>query len=711
MNQTFLRRLALAGASLAVLAAAAPAFAQTSDEVESIVVVAPNYVPQGSVATSKAGIALIENPESITVISRDQIDLLDWNNLGQVVRYTAGVTGENYGPDLRVDWLTQRGFNPVQYIDGIQGSIGSITNTGLELYGAESVEILKGPASFLYGSTPPGGIINVTSRRPVSDFGAEIEGQIGNNDHWQINGDITGEVAAGVSGRLTALYRETGTQVYGVDSSRAYVAPAVRFDVGDATRVTVVSFWQDDEVTGDGGGFLPAQGTLLPNPVGEISSTANLGELTYNRFARTHWGLGYELSHDFGDGFEFEQNVKYTDLDSDQRGVGGNGFLDADFNGVPDDYRTVNRYSFSFAEKVKTFGADNRLSKTFETGAVTHNVLVGLDYRKYDYKGASAFGFGIPSIDIFAPVYGLNIPALPPVLFSSIDQRQTGLYVQDQIKIGGGLIVTLGARNDWVKTRDRMTSRTVKDSEASYRAGLSYVFDNGFAPYISYAKSFQPTSGADFSGTPFDPTTGEQIEAGAKWDARDLPEGVKLFATAAIYQITQQNVLTPDPDPLHVGFQVQTGEVEVKGLELEAVARFQERLSVNVSYTWNQSEVTKSNGPDLGAELPVTPERKFSALVDYTFQDGPLAGLGASLGMRYLSESAGNLPASYFLTVMQNPSVTLWDSSVHYDRDDWRLSLTASNLFDEEYVARCYSYSNCFFGTRRLVTASVVRKF
>ena len=701
MDTHLLRRLAMAGASMAALAAAAPAFAQdaSATDLDSIVVTAPDYVPAGSLATSKAGIPLLENPQSITVISRDQIDLLDWNSLSQVVRYTAGVTGENYGPDERVDWLTQRGFNPVQYIDGIQAPIGSISNTGLDLYLAESVEILKGPGSFLYGSTPPGGIVNVTSRRPRAEFGGEIEGQVGNNDRWQINGDVTGELSPGIQALMTALYRDQGTQVTGVGSRRVLLAPSASVELGETTSLTLLSFWQDDEVAGDGGGFLPAQGTLLPNPVGRISSSANLGETSYNRFVRTHWGLGYELTHEFGDGFAFQQNLKYTDLDSDQRGVGGNGFLDADFNGVPDDYRTVNRYSFSFAERVKSLGVDNRLTKSFETGSVTHKALIGLDYRKYDYVGASAFGFGIPSIDIFAPVYGLSIPSLPPVVFSDYTQEQTGLYAQDQIEFGG-LIVTLGGRYDWVDDAD---------AEASWRAGLSYVFDNGVAPYVSWARSFQPTGGAAFGGEAFDPTTGEQIEAGVKWDGRGLPDGVKVFATAAAYRIVQQNVLTNDP--VNIGFSVQTGEVEVQGFEAEGVARFNERLSLNLSYTWTESEVTRSNGVDLGAELPVTPEHKASALADYTFQDGPLAGLGGSLGVRYMSSSAGNLPASYFLPVMRNPSVTLWDSSIHYDRDDWRFSVTASNLFDKEYVARCYSYSNCFYGTRRVVVASLTKRF
>jgi iron complex outermembrane receptor protein len=708
VNHSLLRRLTLAGVSAAALAAALPALAQETD-VEGLIVTAQDYVPQGSVAAGKAGIPLVENPQSITVISRDQIDLLDWSTLGQVVRYTAGVNGENYGPDERVDWLTVRGFNPVQYIDGIQGSIGSITNTGLDLYGAQTVEILKGPASFLYGSAPPGGIVNVTSRRPETAFGGEIGAEIGNNDHWQINGDITGEIAPGFSARLTGLYRDKGTQVRGVGVTRSYIAPAASIDLGDRTRVTVLSFYQDDEVTGDGGGFLPSQGTLLANPLGEIGSDANLGETRYNRFVRTHWGLGYELSHEIGDGWDFEQNVKFTSLDSDQRGIGGAGFVDADFNGVPDDYRTVSRYSFSFAEEVETFGVDNRLTGEIDTGGASHRLLIGVDYRNYDYLGASAFGFGMPNIDVFAPVYGLAIPNLPPVTFSSYEESQTGLYVQDQMRIGEGLIVTLGARYDWVTTKDRLANTEIDEGEASYRAGASYVFANGVTPYVSWARSFQPVAGAGFGGDPFEPTTGEQIEAGVKWDGRGLPDGVKLFATAAAYRITQQNVLTDDP--VNLGFQAQVGEVEVQGLEFEIVGRFNERLSLNASYTWSDSEVTEGAAYELGAELPVTPEHKLSALIDWTFQDGPLAGLGASLGARYLSKSAGNLPESYFTTVMINPSVTLFDGSIHYDRDDWRLALTASNLADKEYVARCYSYSNCFYGTRRVVVASLTRRF
>lgn len=704
-------RLAMLSLGASVLVHSTPAVAQDRTDDVEIVVRAPDYVPEGSEAANKSDAPLIETPHSVTVISRDQIDLLDYANLSQTARYVAGVTGENYGPDERVDWLTLRGFEPVQFVDGLQASIGSIANTGLDLYGAESVEILKGPSSVLYGLTPPGGIVNVTSRRPKDAAGGEIEVQLGNRDHRQINGDVTGPIADGVSARLTGLYRSRGTQVFGVDSDRLYVAPALTVRPSGATRITLLSYYQRDEVTGDGGGFLPAQGTLLPNPVGWISSTANLGELGYNRFFREHYGIGYDAEHVLSDTITIRQNLKYSHLYGDQRGVGGNGFVDADFDGIPDDFRTVNRYSFSFREDVGTFAVDTRANARFDTGGVRHDLVVGLDYRTYDYVAGSGFGFGIPPIDIFAPVYGSAIPLLEPVTFADQLVRQTGLYVQDQLK-AGGFVLTVAGRHDWVADEQRATNARRTTRDFSYRAGLSHVFDNGVAPYIGYARSFEPTAGADRDGTAFDPTTGNQIEAGVKWDGRLLGPNNRLFATLAAYRLTQRNVLTPDPrNTGGEGFQVQTGEVRVRGIEAELVARFDERLSVNAAYGYTDSEVTRSNGPELGNELPVTPRHKVSALVDYTLQTGTLAGLGGSIGVRHLSSSKGNLSSTFTPEIYTNPAVTLFDASVHYDIANWRFQATASNLFDKEYVARCYSLTNCFYGTRRVATISAAYRF
>lgn len=696
----YLRLVALMSASIGVLATAAPALAE-DESVEAVVVTAPRYVPNGETTASKSQTPLVEVPQSVTVIPRDQIDLLDWSTLGQIVRYTAGVTGENYGPDQRVDWLTVRGFNPVQYIDGLQAAVGSISNTGLDLYGSESVEVLKGPSSVLYGSTPPGGIVNITSRRPGDAFGGEIEVQAGNLDHKQFNLDVTGPLGDSAAARFTGLYRDKGSQIDGVDAERIYIAPALTFRPTDATRITLLSYFQSDDVRGDSRGFLPISGTLTANPLGRTSSHTNLGEKTYNRFQRDHGAIGYDVEHKLGNGLSIQQNLKVTHLESDDRGLFASSVLA--------DNRTVSRYSFSFGEDVDVFAVDTRVKYRGDTGALRHDLVAGLDYRRYDYIGSSAFVFGSPNTDLFNPVQGLKIEAPPLVVFSDQLQKQTGLYLQDQIKLDKW-IATLAVRHDWVETTNRMAAGAkVEDKEFSYRAGLSYLFDNGLVPYVAYSKSFQPVAGSTFSGALFKPTTGEQYEAGVKFDARGLPPGVKLFATLAAFDLTQQNVSTPDP--ANVGFSIQTGEVEVKGIEAEVVGRINERVSFNASYTYTDSEVTKSNGPDLGNRLPMTPKHKVSALVDYTFQNGPFAGFGASFGGRYTSETAGNLLGAFAPVIYKNLAVTLWDASVHYDVNDWKLAVTASNLFDKEYVASCSPAANCFYGTRRVITASIARNF
>ncbi|MCP1727592.1 iron complex outermembrane receptor protein [Natronospira proteinivora] len=669
-------------------------------ELDIIQVQAQDYVSTASQTATKTNAPLIEIPQSVTVISRDQIDQLHWTSLDQSVRYTAGATGENFGPDERYDWLTIRGFNPVQYIDGLQAPVGSVNNIGTDLYGFQAVDVLKGPASVLYGQSPPGGIVNMTSRRPESSYAAEIGLQAGSHDHKQINADVTGSVGNDVSGRFTALFRDRETQTDFTESQRIYIAPALTFDISADTELTLLSYYQQDNIDNQSTGFLPAQGTLLPNPHGQIPVSRNIGEPGLNFFDRTQYGVGYEFTHRFSDNFTMQQNVKYFDQEVESREIYGTGFEDMDGDGVPDDFRTVTRSDFPFNEEVDSFNIDTRGYFELSAGDVDHTLMVGLDHRQYSNQSESGFD-AAPSIDIFDPEYGQAIddPALFP--FADQEQDQTGLYIQDQIRTGN-MIITLGGRQDWLSSENEGVSTS--ESKLTYRAGINYLFDNGFAPYAQTATSFQPVPGVDVSGNAFDPSTGTQYEIGLKHDGARMGDNWRFFGSAAMYQIVQENVLTPDPDnPL---FSVQAGEVEVSGFELEAVARYQQRLSFNASYSRTDSEVTESTGPDLGQRLPMVPKHKFSLLTDYTIQDGPLAGLGVNLGMRYLSATYGD-PANEW----QGDSVTLFDTTVRYDYDFWRFALNVSNLTDESYVARCSSAIDCFYGTERMVIGSVTRSF
>jgi iron complex outermembrane receptor protein len=486
-----------------------------------------------------------------------------------------------------------------------------------------------------------------------------------------------------------------------LNSKRLFISPAVKFHLGDDTELTLLANYQDDDLENQSTGFLPIFGTALPNPLGKVPVGRNLGETGYNFFKREQWSAGWDFSHRFNDRFSIQQNLKYFDVKVDSRAVFGAGLVDNDFNGVPDDFRTVNRFDFPFNERINSMTVDTRAYLDLGGDSVEQSLLFGVDYRQYD--GFSEFGFGVaPAIDLFAPVYNAVIP--PATLFPFIDEtrEQVGVYAQDQMK-AGRFIVTLNGRNDWVK-RNPASGSSQDDEEFTYRAGVNYVFDNGFAPYIQTATSFQPVSGATFAGVPFKPTTGDQIEAGVKYDGRNLGRDVRVFGSLAGYKIVQKNVLTPDP--AHLFFSLQAGEVEVKGIELEVSARIRERLTFNLAFTSIDSEVTKTTGSDLGNELVAVPDKLFSGLVDYTFQDGPMAGFGFGLGARHRGELFGD-GANQF----KSDSVTVYDAILHYDTQKWRIAVNASNFTDEIFVDRCSSTSNCFYGTRRLVTGSVTRKF
>lgn len=697
--------MVLVGATLAG-AASAQEQAAAADELGAVVVTAERYVSTDGLSASKSDIPLVEMPQSVSVVSRDMIDLLNWTSLNESVRYSAGATGEAFGPDERYDWLQIRGFDPVQFIDGVQAPIGSVNNTGTDLYGSESVEVLKGPSAVLYGQAPPGGIVNMISRRPESARHGELEVQGGEYNMWQVAGDFTGAIGDRTSGRITGLYRDRETQVDFLQSKRLFISPAVKFDIGEDTSLTLLANYQDDDIENQSTGFLPIYGTMLPNPLGKVPVGRNLGETGYNFFKREQWSAGYDFTHRFSDTVSLQQNLKYFDVKVDSQAVFGQGLLDADFDGTPDDFRTVVRSIFPFNERIDSLSADTRLYVNLGSGGVEQNLLFGVDYR--DYDGFSEFGFGFgtaPTIDLFEPVYN-TAPIADVPLFTSIDEKreQIGAYFQDQVKFGS-LIVTLNARNDWVE-RNPAVGTSQDDEEFTYRVGATYLFDNGFAPYVQTSTSFQPTSGATFEGVPFEPTTGDQVEAGLKYDGRTLGRGVRLFGSLAGYKIVQENVLTPDPDPTHPFASVQEGEVEVKGIELEVAARIRERLTFNLAFTSIDTEVTKTTGSNLGKELVAVPDMLVSALVDYTFQDGPMAGFGFGLGLRHRGEMYGD-PDNLF----KSDDVTMFDAILHYDTANWRFALNASNFTDEIFVDRCSSTSNCFYGTRRLVTGSVTRKF
>ena len=714
-------RLAAIGWAGAAAAQSAPDALRTVESDGEIVVTAPNYVPRGSGAATKTDTPLIATPQSVSVITRDQIDLLDFVDAQQAVRYAAGVYGENYGPDPRYDFFTVRGFTPKQYIDGLAAPVStSIYSVGVDLYGFQSLELLKGPSATLYGNSPPGGIYNETSRRADFATGGELRVQGGTDAFQEVAGTVTGAVAPSLAVRFTGVFRSRDLTADGTNTRRVYAAPTATWRLGERTTLTGLAYYQYDKGTGAQGGFLPVAGTLLPNPNGVIGERTNLGDPA-DVFERRQFSAGYELIHRFSDALSFTSNARWNGY-RERTPVGiYAGFLTNTTDPTLPSYdRTVQQFNFSYAEDVHSFAADNRLAATLATGTVVHKLLAGVDYRAVNNVAAYGFVFA-GLVDAFHPV--TTAPAIEPGYPTRFnDQRfhQLGLYAQEQARVGD-LYLTLGGRYDRVRSRyltpfTPVTTPGVENRAAqeafTWRAGANYVTHGGVAPYVSYATSFEPVLGSDSAtGAAYRPTTGRQWEGGVKYDARGLGRGVKLFATAAAFDIRQRDVVTTAPSVTPVSG-TQVGAVEVYGGEVELVARIRDRLSVNGSYSYNHSQVLASNvAAEVGAPLPTTPRHKASLFVGYGLQRGPLRGLGFGAGVRYTSGSAGSLPGPFNPVVYDGQAVTLVDGILSYDLPGWRVSVNGSNLLDRRYVARCSGPTGCFYGAGRQVLAALTRRF
>jgi iron complex outermembrane receptor protein len=286
---------------------------------------------------------------------------------------------------------------------------------------------------------------------------------------------------------------------------------------------------------------------------------------------------------------------------------------------------------------------------------------------------------------------------------------QVGLYAQDQIKFDRW-VALLGVRHDWADalTRDMLhgtATSSNSDQATSKRAALLYKFDNGISPYIQYTESFQPIVGVNHYGQPYKPTTGQQEEVGIKYQPNS-----KTLLTAAVFNLTQQNVRITDPNDAFN--QIQVGEIRSRGVELEAKSEINRNLSVLASYTYMDLLNTRAAVGAQGHRPIGLPANSAAAWADYTFHGGQLDGFGLSGGVRYLGETFGDTKNTYKV-----PGVTLFDAGLHYDLaglgpqfKGYNVQVNATNLFDKTYVSLCQDFG-CYYGLRRSVIATLRYKW
>ncbi|WP_097329694.1 ferrichrome porin FhuA [Escherichia coli] len=670
-------------------------------------------------------------PQSISVVTAEEMALHQPKSVKEALSYTPGVAVGTRGASNTYDYLIIRGFaadgqSQNNYLNGLKMQGNFYNDAVIDPYMLERAEIMRGPVSVLYGKSSPGGLLNMVSKRPTTEPLKEVQFKAGTDSLFQTGFDFSDALDDdGVySYRLTGLARSANAQQKGAEEQRYAIAPAFTWRPDDKTNFTFLSYFQNEPETGYYG-WLPKEGTVEPLPNGKRLPTDFNEGAKNNTYSRNEKMIGYSFDHEFNDTFTVRQNLRFAQNKVSQKSVYGYGMCsDPLYSSNPSSSpcanvpqsqwgHTLTRQYVIDNEKLENFSVDTQLQSKFATGSVDHTLLTGVDFMRMRNDIDSWFGYAgsvapsdIYNLDRSDFDFGAHPNPSGPYRVL-LKQKQTGLYVQDQAQ-WDKVLVTLGGRYDWADqssfNRDYGNKSDRDDKQFTWRGGVNYLFDNGVTPYFSYSESFEPASQTDANGDLFAPSKGKQYEVGVKY----VPEDRPIVVTGALYQLTKTNNLMADPNGSL--FSVEGGEIRARGVELEAKAALSASVNLVGSYTYTDAEYTtdttyKGNTP---AQVP---KHMASLWADYTFFDGPLSGLTLGTGGRYTGSSYGD-PANSFKV----GSYTVVDALVRYDlarvgMAGSNVALHVNNLFDREYVASCFNTYGCFWGAERQVVATATFRF
>ncbi|MGJ7524100.1 TonB-dependent siderophore receptor [Variovorax sp. GB1P17] len=687
-----------------------PAVTVVADGEESATGRVQGYLAKRSATGTKTDTPIIETPQSISVITADRIEAIGATNLKDALGYTPGVSTTTYGADSRYDWISLRGFDaysPGFYLDGLP-----LRNNGTwgvwrtENYGAERIELLRGPSSVLYGMSGPGGVVNVVSKRPTAEPVRELQLQVGDRARRQVAGDFAGALDADgkVLYRITGLLRDAQLPAAKEADDRTYIAPSLTWKPSSDTTLTLLSQFSRTR----GGVYTrarPKVGSLEPTRIGTyIPSSLFTGEPWFDHFNQDQEMIGYQFEHRINDTWTVRQNARYAHQKMDYRSVQASNFLTVNPDSATDpaNFQILSRRSFGSRENIGAVALDNQAQADFRLGDTQHKVLVGLDYQRTRIDQITFSGGSASPLSVHAPAYGGWVKEAAPYFDGISRLSQTGLYLQDQIKWGDRWTLTLGGRYDSadsnVHSRLDGSDTRIKDHKFTSRAGLVYLHPSGWAPYLSYSESFAPTATIDpVSRDPFKPESGRQYEAGIRYQ----PPGRKELYSAAIFDLRRKNYISFNQESVPK----QTGEISVRGLELEATTELVSRMNLTASYSYTpRAIVTASSNPsEIGKQATAVPRHRLSVWADYRFANGLKVGLGA----RYTGTNRGDGES---VAPNKVPASTVLDAMLGYDIDHWSLALNLRNLTNKNYIANC-GYGNCYYGYPRTVTATATYRW
>ncbi|MBL8267993.1 TonB-dependent siderophore receptor [Steroidobacter sp.] len=614
-------------------------------------------------------------PQSITVFNREVIDISPSVSVGDMIRFIP--TASRNGSTLNAfgDNYIIRGFDANQTVNGL--GFNRIAHAR-DIANVERIEVLKGPASVLFGQMQPGAVINVVTKQPLDHFYSELGLEYGKYNDQRYTLDITGPISDRVRARLNVAYREADAFVDFWDLEHLYIAPNVTVDLTSATTLTVEGTYS----TNAWGSFqngTPAEGLFLPNPNGKYRRSFNPDEPNIGHTDRDSMDANVRLVHEINDTMRVRASYTYTRNEGD--------FTEMFVAGLRPDMRTIDRFYF---HSVGAYENDDNylvdLVGELQTGPLLHKYLIGANYRNFDSSRPARF-VGSTPLDLFNPVYGLAPPVNPLLNQFFQNFNSVGYFLQDRISVGGRWHFLVGVRY----TDSHQDTKSVSAAGATFinvldeqkwtpQFGVLFEVTDRFSVYANRTESFVPQFGTTSGGTPFESQQGMQYELGTRFDIGDSG----LQANAAVFIITKDNLQTSDPS--NPGFSAALGEVESRGFEMSIHGHIRPNWFLGAAYGYTDTEVTRDFDGLKGLKLRNAPNNTMSVQTRYDIGSGPLRGLGLGGTVEYVDSRYGD-DANTF----EVPKHTRVDLGAYYPINErMQLDLLVNNVLNEDMYAEAF---------------------
>ena len=650
-------------------------------------------LPAWTNSATKSAVAESKTPQVINTIAAKEIEQRHASSVNEILRYAPGVSTEVRGSTSYMSEYKIRGFNVDQeFYNGLQlpYNVTGNTKARIDPLLIESVDILKGPSSVLYGGGSPGGLVNIQSKKPQKEAKTELGFNTGNRNLKEGYLDSTGQIAnSDWNYRLLGKATESDEQAHTTRYENYLVAPSVTWQPDDKTRLTIDALAQNTP------SLTPSDPMPLSYLRSKYADRRDYAGDEWSGFKQRQWMMGYSFEHEFDSGWGFNQKARYFDVDTHQRS--------AYSTGTGSEVYQLNRFAYTTDEDLQSFNIDNQVTRTVALGDWQHHLLAGFDYQKLNSHFHYRYASSTPGIDMRNPDHSQidnDALGLETAQKNRLGYQQNGYYLQDQIAFGG-LNVLASLRFDDYRS---VTTNYLQNGDKAWvsqdrltkRLGALYAFENGLSPFISYSEGFAPVSPqGTLTAKDVKPTTSKQVEGGVKYL---LAEYATTF-TASLFNIRQKNVVTSDPGFLNYR---QTGEVESKGAELSAISRPTDNLTLIANYAYTHAINTEDDKYQ-GKRPTQVPENAFNLWGDYTFDSTPLRGLTLGAGARY----TGPMEISPANDAGKLGGTTQYDLAASYRMGELAPSLegltlkaSAQNVTNKETLT-CYDATNCWIGRDR----------